>query len=60
MTQGRDGIFLVISGIAHSTFAFFAAGHNKLLAALVSGGPFLPVVILFLVSWRSTARSEAE
>lgn len=47
-------------GIAHSTFAFFAAGHNKALAVVISGGPFLLAGILFLVFWRSAARSRAE
>jgi len=37
--------------VAHSTFAYFSAGHNKGLAMLISGGPFLIVGLLFVGSW---------
>ena len=50
--EGLGGAILVIIGVAHSTFACFAAGHNILLAMLISGGPFLLVGGLFLASWR--------
>lgn len=58
--EDLGGTLLVICSVAHSTFAFFAAGNNKALAMLISGGPFLLVGILFLVSWRSAARLSAE
>lgn len=45
------GFLLVMIAIAHSTFAYFAAGHNKGLAMAVTGGPFLIVGVLFLASW---------
>lgn len=51
------GVILVTCGIAHSTFAFIVSGHNKGLAMLVSGGPFLLVGVLFLSSWQRVRRS---
>ena len=52
--EGIGGTILVICAVAHSTFAYVVTGHNKGLAMLVSGGPFLLIVILFLASgWRS-------
>ena len=50
--EGLGGAVLVTVAVAHSTFAYFAAGRNKPLAMLISGGPFLVTGILFLVSWR--------
>ncbi len=35
------GILTAISGIALAIFAVFTAGHNRLIAALISGFPFL-------------------
>lgn len=35
------GILTTVSGFALSLFAIFTAGHNHLLAALISGFPFL-------------------
>jgi len=58
--EGLGGMLLVICSIAHSTFAFFSAGHNKALAVVISGGPFLVIGILFLISWRSATRSRTE
>ena len=49
--EGIGGTVLVVCAIAHSTFAYIVAGHNKGFAMLVSGGPFLLVGFLFLASW---------
>ncbi|MCK4472968.1 MAG: hypothetical protein KAW49_14395 [Anaerolineae bacterium] len=55
--EGIGGTILVICAAAHSTFAYVVAGHNKALAMLVSGGPFLLIGSLFLaVWWRSRHR----
>jgi hypothetical protein len=55
--EGIGGIILVICAAAHSTFAYVVAGHNKALAMLISGGPFLLIGSLFLaVWWRSRKR----
>jgi len=54
--EGIGGTIVVICGVAHSTFAYVVAGHNRLLAVLVSGGPFLLIGILFLTSWWRTTR----
>ncbi len=52
--EGIGGIILVVCAVAHSTFAYIVAGHNKGFAMLISGGPFLLIGILFLASgWRS-------
>ena len=52
--EGIGGTILVVCAVAHSTFAYIVAGHNKGFAMLVSGGPFLLIGILFLASrWRS-------
>jgi len=44
------GIVMVIGAIVLSVFAYLTAGHNRLLAVLVSGIPFLISGVLFLVS----------
>jgi len=49
--EGVGGVLLVAVAVAHSTFAYFAAGHNKGLAMAISGGPLLVVGLLFLASW---------
>ena len=49
--EGIGGIILVICAAAHSTFAYIVAGHNKALAMLISGGPFLLIGSLFLAVW---------
>ncbi len=55
--EGIGGTILVICAAAHSTFAYIVAGHNKGLAMLISGGPFLLIGTLFLaVWWRSRHR----
>ncbi len=55
--EGIGGTILVICAAAHSTFAYVVAGHNKALAMLISGGPFLLIGSLFLaVWWRSRHR----
>ena len=46
------GVILVVCAVAHSTFALFAAGHNHAFAMLISGGPYLLIGTLFLLSWR--------
>jgi len=51
------GTLLLICAIAHSTFEYFASGHNQGLAMLISGGPFLLVGILFLASWWRTTNT---
>lgn len=48
---GRErlgGTFLVVAGSAFSFYALASAGHNHVLAMLVSGGPFLASGLLFL------------
>ena len=49
--EGIGGTILVICAAAHSTFAYVVAGHNKALAMLISGGPFLLIGSLFLAIW---------
>ena len=48
--EALGGILLVVCAIALSTFAYLAAGNNRLMACLVSGGPFLLSGILFLMA----------
>jgi hypothetical protein len=50
--ERTGGTLLVVCAVAHSTFAFFAAGHNRGFAMLISGGPFLLIGALFLLAWR--------
>ncbi|HEY70359.1 MAG TPA: hypothetical protein G4O08_07240 [Anaerolineae bacterium] len=57
--EGIGGVFLMVAGIAHSTFALFSAGHNVGLAMLISGGPFLLIGGLFLMGW-SRSRANAD
>ena len=57
--EGLGGIILVIAAVAHSTFAYFAAGHNHAFAMLISGGPWMVVGILFLISWRMLKGSKS-
>jgi len=52
------GIFILFIAIAHSTFAFIVAGHNKGLAMLISGGPFFAIGFLFIAAWRSSMTSK--
>jgi len=54
------GIITLCFGIAHSSFALYASGHNHAFAMLISGGPFIFTGILFLVAdTRSTRGSFA-
>jgi len=46
------GMVVVAGALALSVFAYVTAGHNKALAVLVSGIPFLVSGVLFLASWR--------
>jgi len=46
------GIMLIVLSVAFSTFACIEAIHNHVLAVFLSGGPFLMVGILFLVTWQ--------
>jgi hypothetical protein len=52
--EGTGGILVIVGGVAHCVFAFVASGHNTLFAMLISGGPFLLVGILLLVSWHQS------
>ena len=45
------GIIIVAAAVSLCTFSYIAAGHNKILAMLFSGFPFLISGILFLISW---------
>jgi hypothetical protein len=48
------GTVLVVAGAALCLFAYLTAGHNKGIAVLVSGAPFLLAGLLLLASgWRS-------
>ena len=47
----RGGLLLVLFGIIFSTFGAVSAGHNRWLAVLVSGFPFLVAGVLYLIGW---------
>lgn len=49
--EGIGGLLLVIVALAHSIFAYIAAGHSRGFAVLISGGPFLLIGGLFLLVW---------
>jgi len=53
--EAIGGALLVLCGVAHSTFAYFAAGHNIPLAMAISGGPFFVLGVLFLLARRRPA-----
>lgn len=53
---GVGGLLMVLFGLAFSTFGYISAGHNKWLAVLVSGVPFLVAGFLFLASHRLRLR----
>ena len=48
------GIVLLVIAFAHSINAVITAGHNKGLAVLIAGGPFLVIGILFILSGRDS------
>jgi hypothetical protein len=50
--EGLGGALLTVLALAFSVFGYFSAGHNRGIAMLISGGPFLLVGVLTLVSWR--------
>ena len=52
------GTVLILAGIGFSIFAYFSAGHNKILAMLVSGVPFIICGILFLITWMEKRREK--
>lgn len=56
-SERLGGILLLIVGLAHCIFAYFAAGRNKALAISVSGVPFLLLGALFLWSWSRSRRT---
>lgn len=45
------GTIIVAAAVSLCTFSYIEAGHNKILALLISGFPFLISSILFLISW---------
>jgi hypothetical protein len=47
----EGGLIIMTVAIAHSTFAWIEAGHNKSLAVLISGGPFFVTGSLFIATW---------
>ena len=47
------GLILIGYSLLFSTFGYLSAGHNKLFAMMISGGPFLLVGLAFLASWWS-------
>jgi hypothetical protein len=49
--EKTGGTVLVVVGVAHCAFALIEAGHNRLLAVLISGVPFIIVGAMFLLSW---------
>ena len=52
--EGIGSAILIGTGVAHSTLAYIESGHNKVPAALFTGGPFLIAGLLYLWSWRRT------
>jgi len=56
--EGIGGTIVTIAAIALGVFAFVTAGRMKILAVLVAGGPFLVSGILFLISSRSSKKTE--
>jgi hypothetical protein len=49
---GIGGLLVILSGVAHSAFALIASGRNRGIAMLISGGPFIVIGALFLLSAR--------
>ena len=48
--ERRGGLLLVVAGPALSVFAYFVAGRNEVLTAVLSGGPFLISGLLSLTA----------
>ena len=57
--EGIGGAIVVLSGIAHSTFAYISSGHNRAFAVLISGGPYLVTGLLFLATWHRSRVSNS-
>ena len=57
--ERRGGILVIACGVAHMVFALIASGHNHGFAMLISGGPYLLVGILFLLSDWTAQKSGA-
>jgi hypothetical protein len=55
--EGAGGIMLIVLSLAFSIFACIEANHNRVLAALLSGVPFLVVGILFVVTWQRAKKT---
>jgi len=58
INEKMGGTVLILAGIGFSIFAYFSAGHNKILAMLVSGVPFIICGILFLITWMEKRREK--
>lgn len=54
--EGIGGMVVVIGAMALGTFAYVTAGHNKVWAMLMAGGPFFVAGVLFLASWWRSRR----
>jgi heme/copper-type cytochrome/quinol oxidase subunit 2 len=55
--EGVGGIMLVVLSVAFGTFVCVEATRNQALAWFISGGPFLIVGILFLVTWQRAKKT---
>ena len=55
--EGIGGIMLVVLSVVFSTFVCVKATRNQALAWFISGGPFLIVGILFLVTWQRAKKT---
>lgn len=53
--ESVGGALLILCGVAHCTFAYFAAGRSIPLAMAISGGPFMVIGVLFLLARRRPA-----
>ncbi len=57
--EGRGGLFLTACGVAGCIFGAVAAGHNKIVAMLITGGPFVVAGLLFIAAWWLSADARA-
>ena len=55
--EGAGGIMLIVLSVAFSIFAGIEATHNRAFAVFLSGGPFLIVGILFLLTWQRAKKT---